>query len=215
MAKLVDQAFPGDRLSHKGLLERQVHQLRYIISSQQAQYIRQHYKGAKESDGQALVTFLRKKKGPSFWPGSKDYSLGDSARLHNKLKIRDEEVFFPDNQVSYNIKVLVGFHTEFILDSFGNFLNEVDAEVLRENGVVNGASFNYGSRGKRHWDLDVDPVSQHDPLFRDEMTASYRSPKWLRKKWFWQADEEFLFLTSILRAIMPRQDVAVFRMSKG
>ena len=44
VARLVDLAFPGDILSQEGLVERQIHQLRYLISSQQAQYVRTHYK---------------------------------------------------------------------------------------------------------------------------------------------------------------------------
>ena len=44
IVRLVDLAFPGDSLSQEGLVERQIHQLRYLISSQQAQYVRRHYK---------------------------------------------------------------------------------------------------------------------------------------------------------------------------
>ncbi|MFR7932513.1 MAG: DUF3114 domain-containing protein [Streptococcus thermophilus] len=43
IVSLVDLAFPGDSLSQEGLVERQIHQLRYLISSQQAQYVRTHY----------------------------------------------------------------------------------------------------------------------------------------------------------------------------
>ena len=79
---------------------------------------------------------------------------------------------------------------EFILDSQGNFLNEVDVEQVTESGVVNGASFNYGNF-KRHWQLDVEPVQPHDPDFRNRMTRGFRSPNKLKKRWGQQASEQF------------------------
>ena len=57
--------------------------------------------------------------------------------------------FFPrwqgdlsDGIPGVNLKILLYNRVEFILDSQGNFLNEVDAEQVTESGVVNGASFN-------------------------------------------------------------------------
>ena len=50
IVRLVDLAFPGDSLSQEGLVERQIHQLRYLISSQQAQYVRTHYKKTGMTD---------------------------------------------------------------------------------------------------------------------------------------------------------------------
>ena len=41
-------------------------------------------------------------------------------------------------------QVLLNFHTEYIFDQAGHFLNEVDPVEISENGIVNGASFNYG-----------------------------------------------------------------------
>lgn len=62
MASLVDQAFPARTLGEVGDLERRLHQFRYVISSQQAQYIRNYYKQEEMTDGQALAIFLRAKK---------------------------------------------------------------------------------------------------------------------------------------------------------
>lgn len=183
LASLVDKTFPDNKLSQEGKLERRLHQFRYVISSQQAQYIRHHYRQYQQTDGQALANYLRDKRGPAFWRRRPDYSLSESSRLHNKLKLMDKQVIFPDQEVSHNIKILMGFHTEFILSSRGHFLNELDAEVITENGIVNGASFNYGTAGQRHWDLDVNPVSKHDPLFRRKVLKGYRSPKNITKKW--------------------------------
>lgn len=191
LADLVDRAFPERTLGADGQLERRLHQFRYLISSQQVQYIRRHFKDAGESDRKALIRYLKTKKGPFFWRKSRDYTLMDSARLHNKLKYEDGKVIFPDNKISYNLKILMNFHTEFILDSQGSFLNEVDAEIITENGVVNGASFNYGTDGKRHWDLDVDPIRKHDPIFRNRISKGYRSPKWLMKKWLNKESDDF------------------------
>lgn len=127
------------------------------------------------------------------WRQAPDYTLMDSARLHNKLRFEDNKVIFPSQEVSYNIKVLLWFHTEFILDSTGFFLNEVDAEVVTEKGIVNGASFNYGTDGPRHWDLDVDPISRHDPQFRRDTLKGFRSPKRVFRQWFRAQKDDFMF----------------------
>lgn len=179
-AHLVSQVFPEDTLSQSGDLQRKVHQLRYIISSHQAQYIRRHFKQPGMTDSEALADYLKGKKCQSFFSKG-DYSVNESARLHNKMALTQGAYTYPDQQLSANIKVLIGFHTEFILDSRGHFLNETDYETVTETGVVNGASFNYGTDGKRHWQLDVDPVRRHDPLFRNEMTRHFRAPNRSRK----------------------------------
>ena len=59
VVKLVDLAFPGDSLSKNASIERQIHQLRYLISSQQAQYVRTHYKKPGMTDKEALAVYLR------------------------------------------------------------------------------------------------------------------------------------------------------------
>ncbi|MER0123151.1 DUF3114 domain-containing protein [Streptococcus sp. ZJ93] len=174
LSHVVDQTFPGASMVEKDLLARQVHQLRYVISSQQAEYIRQRVKKVRETDSQALARYLRKTY--PRWSWKKDYTIGTSARLHNKLKFKNGKKQYPSGYSSFNIKILIHFHTEFILDSRGNFLNEMDAQEVTEIGIVNGASFNYGKAGKRHWDLDVDTVSPHDPAFRDRATKGFRAP---------------------------------------
>ncbi|MTB64157.1 DUF3114 domain-containing protein [Streptococcus sp. zg-86] len=174
LSHVVDQTFPGTSMAEKDLLARQVHQLRYVISSQQAEYVRQHVKKVGETDSRALVRYLRKIY--PWWSWKKDYTIGTSARLHNKLKFENGEKRYPSGYSSFNIKILIHFHTEFILDSKGNFLNEMDAQKVDEIGIVNGASFNYGKAGKRHWDLDVDTVGPHDPVFRNQATKGFRAP---------------------------------------
>lgn len=175
LAQLVTQAFPKNSLSQMGKLERQIHQFRYVISSQQAQYIRKYYKKLGMTDTQALAVYLGSRSRFS-------YSLNASARLHNKVAIAQGAVVYPGGQESFNIKVLLNrSHTEFILSSQGNFLNELDAEEVTEAGIVNGASFNYG-RGRQHWALDVKPIALHDPAFRKKWTTKYRSPKYIKKQ---------------------------------
>ncbi|MGT2950561.1 hypothetical protein BU202_03675 [Streptococcus cuniculi] len=174
LSALVDQAFPGQTMAERDLLARQLHQLRYVISSQQAEYVRLHFKKTGETDSQALARYLRKTY--PWWRWKKDYAIGTSARLHNKLKFESGKKIYPSHYPSFNIKILLHFHTEFILDSQGHFLNEMDAQELTEIGVVNGASFNYGKAGKRHWDLDVDTVGPHDPAFRNQATKGFRAP---------------------------------------
>lgn len=172
-ADLIDKAFPGQELAENGELSKQVHQLRYLISYQQATWVRQHY-GQGKSDWQALVAYLASLPGWS-------YRLRESARLHNKqLFARDEKQNLP-----INLKVLIGFHSEFILAQDGQFALILE-ERPSKNGVVNGASFNYArANNKRHYQLDMAPVGPHDPAFRKKMIRSkagtYRSPTRISK----------------------------------
>ena len=174
LAALVNRAFPKEDLSKPGVLEKKVHQFRYVISSQQAQYVRQHCKRKGMTDAQALAAYIRAK-------GLLDISVWQSARLHNKVAFIKGQKRYPDDLESVNFKVLLAHsHTEFILSSHGRFLNELDAEVVTEAGIVNGASFNYG-RKTRHWELDVKPIRVHDPAFRTKLSGPFHSPNAMKK----------------------------------
>ena len=174
LAAVVNRAFPRETLSQPGVLEKKVHQFRYVISSQQAQYVRQHYKKAGMTDAQALAAYIRAKR-------LFDISVWQSARLHNKVAFTKGQKRYPDGLESVNFKVLLAHsHTEFILSSHGHFLNEVDAEVVTEAGIVNGASFNYG-RKSRHWELDLLPIRLHEPDFRTRLAGPFHSPNSMRK----------------------------------
>ncbi|HFI0423524.1 TPA: DUF3114 domain-containing protein [Streptococcus suis] len=168
-AGLVDRAFPEQQLAEHGNLNRQVHQLRYLISYQQASWVRQHY-GQGKTDWQALVAYLASLP---LW----SYRLRESARLHNKQVFGQSRAEI----LPINLKVLIGFHSEFILAQDGQFALILD-EKPSKNGVVNGASFNYASaNNKRHAQLDMAPVGLHDPAFRKKMIRSkartYLSPR--------------------------------------
>lgn len=167
-ADLIDKAFPGQDLAENSELGKQVHQLRYLISYQQATWVRQHY-GQGKSDWQALVAYLASLPGWS-------YRLRESARLHNKQGFGQSSA----ETLPINLKVLIGFHSEFILAQDGQFALILD-EKTSKNGVVNGASFNYASaNNKRHAQLDMAPVGPHDPAFRKKTIRSkartYLSP---------------------------------------
>lgn len=167
-ARLVDQAFPAQQLAGHGNLNRQVHQLRYLISYQQASWVRQHY-GQGKTDWQALVAYLANLPRWS-------YRLRESARLHNKQGFGRSRA----ETLPINLKVLIGFHSEFILAQDGQFALILD-EKPSKNGVVNGASFNYArANNKRHAQLDMAPVGPHDPAFRKKTIRSkartYLSP---------------------------------------
>lgn len=172
-AGLVNRAFPEQQLAKNGTLNRQVHQLRYLISYQQATWVRQHY-GQGKSDWQALAAYLASLPRWS-------YRLRESARLHNKqFFARDEKKILP-----INLKVLIGFHSEFILAQDGQFALILE-ERPSKNGVVNGASFNYArANNQRHYQLDMAPVGPHDPPFRKKMIRSkagnYLSPTRISK----------------------------------
>ena len=164
----IRQAFsPADFIADSGnqSLKGQLHQFRYVISSQQAQWVREHFRKSGMTDGQALVAYFQTH--PEL-----DCQLWESSRLHNKAFVDKDKVTYPDQQpYQANIKILHRFHTEFILDREGKFLNILDPEGSSQNGLVNGASFNYGEKPSlfnhsSHYYYDVKSPSQWDPRFR-------------------------------------------------
>ena len=167
-SQTVRQAFsPADFIADSGnqRLKGQLHQFRYLISSQQAQWVRQHFRKPGMTDGQALVAYFQAH--PDL-----DCQLWESSRLHNKAFVDKGKVTYPDQQpYQANIKILHRFHTEFILDREGRFLNVLDPESSSQNGLVNGASFNYGKKPSFfnhsfHYYYDVKSPAQWDPQFR-------------------------------------------------
>lgn len=176
LALVVDLAFPGNSLADpQDGLAKQVHQLRYVLSKQQSLWVQENYGGAGRTGRQALQAFLQATP-------SSSYQLGESARLHNKQGFSGQtgQLLQP---LPASLKVLVGFHSEFILDEEGQLLNILDGADLK--GLVNGASFNYAKKnGHRHVQLDVAPVKPHDPDFRNRVTRQkdlvFRVPQPLR-----------------------------------
>lgn len=167
-SQTIRQAFsPADFIADSGnqRLKRQLHQFRYLISSQQAQWVREHFRKPGMTDGQALVVYFQAH--PDL-----DCQLWESSRLHNKAFVDKDKVIYPDHQpYQANIKILHRFHTEFILDREGQFLNILDPEGNSQNGLVNGASFNYGEKPSlfnhsSHYYYDVKSPAQWDPQFR-------------------------------------------------
>ena len=167
-SQTIRQAFsPTDFISDSGnqRLKGQLHQFRYLISSQQAQWVRQHFRKPGMTDGQALVAYFQAHPDP-------DCQLWESSRLHNKVFVDKGQVTYPDHQpYQANIKILHRFHTEFILDREGQFLNLLDPEKSSQNGLVNGASFNYGEKPSlfnksSHYYYDVKSPAKWDPQFR-------------------------------------------------
>ncbi|EHI74380.1 hypothetical cytosolic protein [Streptococcus criceti] len=185
-AGTVQVAYPDKKganaLGDKGgneALKQKVHQFRYVISAQQAQWVRDWAReryGNDISDEQALAAYLN--------DGHKsNYDFDDTARLHNK--VTDNGVY-PGGKKQVNYKILSkDFHTEFIISEDGSFVNEIDPEKdasENQNGVVNGASFNYANdgdeEGHNHW--DVETPSKYDPEFRTDIIDNggdkFRSP---------------------------------------
>lgn len=174
-SETVRKAYPSDefaKASDMGDLKRQTHQFRYVISAQQAQWVREHYRKDGMTDEDALVAYA--KDHPEL-----EFEAGPSARLHNKAyyDADADKIVYPNDtknpehvqKEQANYKVLLGFRTEFILSKDGNFLNEIDPEGATENGIVNGASFNYGEDGSSHKNLDMDTPAVWDPKFRQEI----------------------------------------------
>lgn len=202
LAWIVQVAFPEEELALPGLLEQQVHQLRYVISMQQAQWIRENSGKENKTDEEALADWLAHRFPRKWWWPFPGYSLTESSRLHNKIALLDQGIQYPDGQAGSNLKVVVDFHTEFILSSEGTFLNELDPLATGIAGVVNGASFNYAqANDHRHQQLDVAPVRRHDPAFRKSILKNqghpFRAPQWqpwsfvqqkgLQKEWSYQS----------------------------
>lgn len=167
-SQTIRQAFsPADFIADSGnqRLKGQLHQFRYVISCQQAQWVRQHFRKPGMTDGQALLAYFQAH--PDL-----DCQLWESSRLHNKAFVDKHKVTYPDQQpYQANIKILHRFHTEFILDRKGQFLNILDPEKSSQNGLVNGASFNYGEKPSffnhsSHYYYDVKSPAQWDPQFR-------------------------------------------------
>ena len=201
-SRVVQVAFAQDSLASKEgdqLLKRQIHQFRYLLSAYQTQWIREHYAKTGQTDEEALQAYLQETKGIKI-------DAYAAARLHNKVYVdQDGQLAFPSRaQAQLNFKILLNFHTEYILDQGGQFLNEVDPNQISENGIVNGASFNYGlARGRTHKDLDIDPVKPWDPPFRKKVLyqqgVRYLAPKndrsiegyWSRKGTFAQGGKSY------------------------
>ncbi|MGT2929425.1 DUF3114 domain-containing protein [Streptococcus dentasini] len=168
LARLVRRAMKEGSFTEETSFNRRLHQLRYVISSQQAQYVRRYYRQSGMTDQAALIAYLKVNR---LRP-----NIFDNARLHNKRQSKQEAFAFPDQRESYNIKILLQLRTEFILDSQGYFLNELDADKVNINGIVNGASFNYGNTPWSHVRLDVEPIRAHDPIFRKAIVKPFKSP---------------------------------------
>ena len=201
-SRVVQIAFEKDPLADQSgdqLLKRQVHQLRYLLSSYQAQWIQTHETRAGQTDEEALQAYLQEARAITV-------DAYAAARLHNKVSVTsDGQLHYPSGaSQQVNFKILLNFHTEYILDQDGQFLNEVDPYQISENGIVNGASFNYGlARGRTHKDLDIDPVKAWDPPFRKQVLYQqgirYLAPKndrsvegyWSRKGVFAQGGKSY------------------------
>lgn len=201
-SRVVQIAFEKDPLADQSgdrLLKRQVHQLRYLLSSYQAQWIRTHEARAGQTDEEALQAYLQEARAITV-------DAYAAARLHNKVSVTsDGQLHYPSGaSQQVNFKILLDFHTEYILNQDGQFLNEVDPYQISENGIVNGASFNYGlARGRTHKDLDIDPIKAWDPPFRKQVLYQqgirYLAPKndrsvegyWSRKGVFAQGGKSY------------------------
>ena len=149
-----------------GKLGKRVHLFRYVISYQQAEYIRNKYTNG--TDEEKLIRYLKEK-------GHDDWTADESARLH--LKSYNNGEIFPDGH-SYanggvNIKVVTNgkFHSEFIINGDGKFLTLLDKDATQD-AKVNCSSFNYARRNDYiHQVLDVNPAGEkykYEPMFRRE-----------------------------------------------
>ena len=164
----VDKAAKGIYSQNEmtGTLGKRVHLFRYVISYQQAEYIRNKYTDG--TDEEKLIRYLKES-------GHDDWTVDESVRLH--LKSYNNGEIFPDGH-SYanggvNIKVVTNgkFHSEFIINGDGKFLTLLDKDATQD-AKVNCSSFNYARcNNEVHTVLDVDPAGEkynYEPKFREE-----------------------------------------------
>ncbi|EHJ52452.1 hypothetical cytosolic protein [Streptococcus macacae NCTC 11558] len=190
LAEAVQRAFPDRSLARAGDLEQRVHQLRYVISAQQAQWVRHTYRKTGMTDAQALAHYMKdmdetnnffEKIGVDKSDYYYNYNFGESSRLHNKVAVFSDSLmnkmkYYPDGKDQVNFKIVMNFYSEFILNESGHFVNVLDPEVTTENGVINGASFNYANENNsQHRYLDIYPVRLHDPKFRRTFLQKYQA----------------------------------------
>ena len=164
----VDKAVKGIYSQNEmtGTLGKRVHLFRYVISYQQAEYIRNKYTDG--TDEEKLIRYLKES-------GHDDWTADESARLHQKLYTNSQNtIIFPNGHSNanggVNIKVVTNnkFHSEFIINGDGKFLTLLD-EHATQDAKVNCSSFNYARRNDFvHKVLDVYPTSNNEPKFRDE-----------------------------------------------
>ena len=107
-SRVVQVAFERDPLADQSgdqLLKRQVHQLRYLLSSYQAQWIRMHDSRAGQTDEEALQAYLQEAKAVTV-----DCLCG-LARLHNKVSLGpDGHLHYPSRSLpTSQFKVFVKF----------------------------------------------------------------------------------------------------------
>lgn len=164
LANEVQKAFPEPN-PLSGEFGKQINNLRYVISAQQAQYVRDNFKGA--TDQEKLAKFLSGCK-------EEEYDLWESDRLHLK-KGNYGQGDWPDGYEGGNIKIVVDFNSEFILNGKGRFQNVIDPEGASENGVVNGASFNYANKNDYNSKKKNDPKSVHGRL---DVNIGEVDPEW-------------------------------------
>lgn len=181
LARTMQSAYPVKELS-----EPMFHQLRMYIDRQNIHYIRSRFKKSGMTDEQALAAYVQA-PGPVGRNGRRIER--EPARYHNKLILGEKY----SNRVggNENKKRTVNFHSEFILDSKGNFVSQWNVlekdEVnngyhsslsyyqrrFKENTayfeeqLMNGESFNYAERNDdRHRRLDVRPPGKLDTPLR-------------------------------------------------
>ena len=165
LAKLVQEGFP-EGLSGSDELSRNIHQFRYVIDAQQAEYVRSHYEGATDED--KLASYARE-LGCHPFDLFQDWTTSESDRLHQKYRKKGNKNIYPDGSSGPNIKITFNekFHSEFILNQDEEFLYMLDPGKDL-NGIVNGASFNYANgNNQQHQSLDVH-YGENDPEFRKE-----------------------------------------------
>lgn len=150
LADEVQKAFPKPEIL-SGDFGKKINNLRYVSSAQQAEYIREKYKG--DTDQEKLAAYLSS-------IDRDKYDLGESDRLHQKKSDKG----WPEGYGGGNIKIVIDFNTEFILNGEGRFQNIIDPRGSSVNGVVNGASFNYAHKNDYKASNSQSPDSFHGRL---------------------------------------------------
>lgn len=162
-----------------------LHQLRIYFDERNIRYVRKFYKTGHKNDEEALKAYVC-----SELDGEK--MLREPARYHNKYPVTTTFRQYYEGKKLNKKRLTPNFHSEFIIDRYGNFVSQWNILERGTNGLVisdyayyvkkyptkieqiamqkqllNTESFNYGIKNNgEHIRLDAKPTHCYDHFIR-------------------------------------------------
>ncbi len=203
-AETVQRANKGQQLT-----DPRVHQFRMYIDQNNLNFVRKHYKAAGMTDEEALYRYAKDSSSKGL-NGLK--MIAEKGRLHNKHLKTAEYLPGDENRK----RVTPDFHSEFILDSKGNFVSQWNVLEKDDKGkiitdgtyydqkyptaqeqreferqIMNGESYNYGNQNdQEHKNLDSVPPIKLDYPLRKTIGKKWQSPEDRKMYKWWQIDNK-------------------------